>query len=141
MTLRSIRVYPQVITREVNRSGTTRQVLQPLAGRATRAAQRVASERVSRQTGLYQRSFKSSVEPGRGNQTARIVTENSAPYAGYIEAGTRPHVMPRKTAGVYVFQADHGGTVFTRGPIKHPGTEAQRVIEVALKRVANGGLY
>lgn len=140
MTIRSIRYFPEVIKREVNRSRTTRQVLQPVAARATRAAQQVARERVSRQTGLYLRSFKSSVEPGRAGETARIVCENTAPYAGIIESGSRPHVISPKRATVLVFRSDAGETVFARR-VNHPGTEPQRVIETALKRVAGGGLY
>jgi hypothetical protein len=102
-------------------------------------AQQVTRERLNRRSGLYLRSFKSRVDPGKGKDVARIVTENTAPYAGIIEKGSRPHVMPQK-ATVYVFQADSGVTVFTHGPIDHPGTEPQRVIEVALKRVARGGV-
>lgn len=138
MTLRSVRVYPDVIRTELRRSRTTRQALQPLAARATRAAREVAHERLQQRTGRYVRSFRSHVATGHGNEVARIVCENDAPYAGYIERGTRPHVMPRK-ATVYVFDADDGTTVFTHGPIHHPGTQPERVIEVALKRVARGG--
>lgn len=139
MTVRSVKVRTDALTREVQRSRSTRQVLQPLAARATRAARQVAHERLTRRTGTYEQSFKSHVEPGVGNAVARIVTENDAPYAGFIEKGTRPHTMPKKATGVYVFDADDGTTVFTRGPIKHPGTQAERVIEVALKRVSRGG--
>lgn len=137
MTLRSVRIYPDVIRKELKQSRSARQALQPLAARATRAARQVGRERLTRRTGRYDRSFKSHISVGHGNEVARVVTANDAPYAGFIEKGTRPHVMPRK-ATVYVFQADDGTTVFTHGPINHPGTEPQRVIEVALKRVARG---
>lgn len=140
MTIRSVRVFKDVVAREVGQSRTTRQVLQPVASRATRAGRQVARERLNRRTGDYEQSFKSHVAAGHGNEVARIVLENDAPHAGYIEKGTRPHVMPAKTVGVYVFEADNGETVFTRGPIHHPGTQAERVIEVALKRLARGGV-
>lgn len=140
MTLRSVRVFDNVIKREVRQSRTTRQVLQPVAAKATRTGRQVARERLQRWTGRYESGFKSHVANGHGgNEIARIVLENDAPYAGFIEKGTRPHTMPKKATGVYVFDADDGTTVFTRGPIKHPGTQAERVIEVALKRVARGG--
>lgn len=89
-------------------------------------------------TNRYANAFRAAVEHGTGNSVARIVLENTAPYAGFIEAGTKPHVMPAK-ASVYVFDADDGTTVFTHGPIHHPGTQPERVIEVALKRLAAGG--
>lgn len=139
MTLRSVRVFPNVIERELRQSRTVRQVLQPVAAKATRAGRQVAGERLQRRTGRYEQSFRSHVAAGHGSrEIARIVLENDAPYAGIIEQGSRPHVMPKK-ATVYVFDADDGTTVFTHGPIKHPGTQPERIIEVALKRVARGG--
>lgn len=139
MTLRSLKVHDAVVRREINRSRTVAQVLQPVAAKATRTGQRVARERLTMRTNRYVNSFKSRVERGRGdNEAARIVLENTAPYAGVIEKGSRPHVMPKK-ATVYVFEADSGETVFTHGPINHPGTDPQRIIEVALRRVAAGG--
>lgn len=139
MTLRSVKIFPDVIVREVQRSASTRQVLQPVAAKATRTARAVANERLQRRTGMYESGFKSRVDVTNvGNALARIVTENDAPYAGIIEQGSRPHVMPKKSVGVYVFEVG-AETVFTRGPINHPGTQPQRIIEVALKRVARGG--
>lgn len=139
MTLRSVRVYQDVIRRELRQSRTVRQALQPAAAKATRTGQAVARERLTMRTRRYVNSFNAHVEAGRGNDIARIVLENDAPYAGVIEDGSRPHVMPKKSVGVYVFDADNGDTVFTKGPIHHPGTRPERVIEVALKRVARGG--
>lgn len=139
MTLRSVRVYKNVINREIRQSRTVAQVLQPVAAKATRAGQRVARERLTMRTRRYVNSFRAHVERGRSDdEAARIVLENTAPYAGIIEQGSRPHVMPKK-ATVYVFEADSGETVFTHGPINHPGTQPERVIEVALRRVAAGG--
>ena len=139
MTLRSVRVHKDVIRRELRESRTLRQELQPVAAKATRAGKQVARERLTMRTHRYVNSFKASVERGRGNdEVARIQLENDAPHAGFIEQGTRPHVMPKKET-VYVFEADSGVTVFTHGPIHHPGTAPERVIEVALKRVARGG--
>lgn len=137
---RSIRVDDRALRRALQRSRTLPQALQPLAAKATRTAQQVAQERVSRQSGLYFRSFKSHVEHGVGNGVARIVTENDAPYAGYIESGTRPFVMPKK-ATVYAWESDSGEMVFTHGPIKQPAREPQRVIETALKRLARGSAF
>lgn len=136
--MRSVRVHKDAVLRELRQSRTVRQVLQPVAAKATRAGKQVAQERLQRRTGQYENGFSARVERGHGNELARIVLDNDAPYAGCIERGTRPHVMPKK-ATVYVFDADNGTTVFTHGPIKHPGTQAERVIEVALKRVARGG--
>lgn len=140
MTMRSVRIFPDAIRKELRQSRTTRQVLQPLAARATRTARQVAQERLQKRTGLYDKSFRSHITTGHGpNEIVRVVLENDAPHAAIIERGSRPHVMPRK-ATVYAWEADSGEMVFTHGPIKHPGTQPERVIETALKRVARGGL-
>lgn len=138
MTLRSVKVFPDAINRELRQSRGVRQELQPVAAKATRLGKRVAQERLTMRTRRYLNGFKSRVEHGTGHAIARIVLENDAPYAGIIEQGSKPHTMPAK-ASVYVFDADDGTTVFTHGPIKHPGTQPERVIEVALKRLAAGG--
>jgi HK97 gp10 family phage protein len=47
--------------------------------------------------------------------------ETSAPYAGYVEFGTKPHVIvPKKPGGVLVFHVG-GRKVFTRR-VHHPGS-------------------
>lgn len=140
MTLRSVKVHEHAVRQELRGSRTVRQQLQPVAARATRMGRQVARERLQRRTGRYESSFRSSVEPGRGgDEIARIVLENDAPHAKYIEHGTRPHVMPKK-ATLYVWEGDHDQVIANYGPIKHPGTDPERVIEVALGRVARGGI-
>lgn len=136
--LRSLHVYDSVVRQQVRRSGTLPQVLQPLASRATRTAKQVASERTERHTGRYEGGFRSRVERASAPAVARIVTENTAPYADIIEEGSRPHIIrPRRAGGVLRFKV-RGGVVFARRAF-HPGTKPRHVIATALRRVARGG--
>jgi HK97 gp10 family phage protein len=58
--------------------------------------------------------------------------EKQAPYAGYVEFGTRPHeIRPRKQGGVLVFNIG-GRKVFTR-KVSHPGTKPQPYVAPAFK--------
>lgn len=48
--------------------------------------------------------------------------ENVAPYAGYVEFGTKPHdIKPKKAGGVLAFKVN-GKMVFAR-KVHHPGTQ------------------
>lgn len=136
MTLRSLKVYRSAVRAEVASSRTLKQVLQPVAARATRTAQSVAGERTTKRTGKYSAGFRSRVESAAAPAVARIVTENIVPYAGFIEAGTRPHVI---VAHGKALRFVVGGQLLFRKRVFHPGTSPQRVIEVAMKRVARGG--
>ena len=50
--------------------------------------------------------------------------ENIAPYAGYVEFGTRPHdIKPKSAHGVLVFYIN-GKKIVTR-KVHHPGTSPQ----------------
>lgn len=50
-----------------------------------------------------------------------------APYAAYVEFGTRPHeIRPKKEGGVLVFRSQ-GRLVYAR-VVQHPGTKAQPFI-------------
>ena len=50
--------------------------------------------------------------------------ENIAPYAGYVEFGTKPHeIRPRRAGGVLVFKMN-GTTVYAK-KVHHPGTQPQ----------------
>lgn len=137
MTIRSLRIYNSAIRSELSSSRTLRQALQPVAARATRTAQAVAGERTTKRTGKYAAGFRSRVATAAPPAVARIVTENAVPYAGYIEAGTRPH--PIDGHGKMLRFPGRGGVIVFRRHVFHPGTTPRRVIEVALKRVARGG--
>jgi len=68
----------------------------------------------------------------------------NAPYAGYVERGTRPHIIAPKTkpflawpteAMVFGYKTGVGGVkmkptgwVFTSKPVHHPGTRAYRYL-------------
>lgn len=55
-----------------------------------------------------------------------------APYAGYVEFGTKPHeIRPKSEGGVLVFKIN-GTTVFTK-LVHHPGTKAQPFVRDAFE--------
>jgi hypothetical protein len=58
--------------------------------------------------------------------------ENQAPYAGYVEFGTKPHVIrPKSPHGVLIFTVN-GKRVVTR-LVHHPGTEPQPYVQPAFQ--------
>lgn len=57
---------------------------------------------------------------------------NQAPYAPYVEFGTKPHdIKPKKAGGVLVFTMN-GQKVFAR-KVHHPGTRAQPFVVPAFE--------
>ena len=57
---------------------------------------------------------------------------NQAPYAGYVEFGTKPHVIrPKKPGGVLVFKIG-GTTVYTK-KVNHPGTDPNPYVQPAFE--------
>jgi HK97 gp10 family phage protein len=58
--------------------------------------------------------------------------ESIAPYAGYVEFGTRPHeIRPKNPKGYLVFKMN-GKTVYTR-LVHHPGTQPQPYVRPAFE--------
>jgi HK97 gp10 family phage protein len=58
--------------------------------------------------------------------------ERQAPYAGYVEFGTKPHVIrPKKSGGVLVFTV--GGTKVFTTKVNHPGTQPQPYVRPAFE--------
>jgi len=57
---------------------------------------------------------------------------NQAPYAGYVEFGTKPHVIrPKRAGGVLRFNV--GGTIVYAKVVHHPGTKAQPYVMPAFQ--------
>lgn len=55
-----------------------------------------------------------------------------APYGGFVEFGTRPHVIrPKRSGGVLVFTV--GGTKVFARKVQHPGTKAQPYVRPAFQ--------
>ena len=57
------------------------------------------------------------------------------PYGGYVEYGTRPHVIKPKKASVLRFKVN-GVTVYARA-VKHPGTKAQPYMRPAFEQAVS----
>ena len=58
--------------------------------------------------------------------------EHQAPYAGYVEFGTKPHVIrPKEPGGVLVFTV--GGKKVVTRLVHHPGTKAQPYVQPAFE--------
>ena len=77
--------------------------------------------RVPVKTGKLRGSLRIKV----GTDTVIIgPNENIAPYAGYVEFGTRPHeIRPKNPNGYLVFKMN-GKTIYAR-KVRHPGTKPQ----------------
>ena len=58
--------------------------------------------------------------------------ESVAPYAGYVEFGTKPHIIrPKSPSGVLVFTMN-GRKVFAKS-VHHPGTKPEPYIRPAFE--------
>lgn len=64
-----------------------------------------------------------------------VTVGSDVEYAGYVNDGTRPHVIrPRRTGGVLRFSV--GGQVVYARVVNHPGTRARPFLDRALREVA-----
>ncbi len=54
----------------------------------------------------------------------------TAPYSGYVDGGTRPHIITAKSGGVLSFVMN-GKRVFARS-VKHPGTSPRPFVKPAM---------
>lgn len=82
--------------------------------------------RVPVDSGELRRSLSVRVEADR------VLVGPTAPYAGYVEFGTRPHeIKPKKSGGVLVFNAG-GQKVYAR-VVNHPGTKPQPFVRPAFE--------
>lgn len=129
---RSVRLYPREMDRLLrDPSGDLGRFMSRLGGYVTREAQTLTAARLQRHTGLYADGF--TTHTSREPYGLRTRITNVAPYAAYIEDGTRPHIIrPRKPGGVLVFTNKAGATVFAR-QVHHPGTRRYRIMQDALR--------
>jgi HK97 gp10 family phage protein len=65
-------------------------------------------------------------------QTDKVIIGPNTPYAGYVEFGTRPHVIEPKTPGGTLVFTVGGRKVFTKR-VRHPGTRAQPYVRPAFE--------
>ena len=80
--------------------------------------------RVPVDSGVLRRSLGVRVEGDR------ILVGPSAPYASYVEFGTKPHdISPKKSGGTLRFQVK-GQWVYAK-VVHHPGTRAQPFVQPA----------
>jgi HK97 gp10 family phage protein len=104
---------------------TTQQVL-------VQASNQILAEmeaKVPVKTGNLRRSLHITVNPG---QVIIGPNETQAPYAGYVESGTKAHeIRPRKPGGVLVFTV--GGVKVFAKKVHHPGTRAQPYVRPAFE--------
>jgi len=104
---------------------TTQQVL-------VQSANHILAEmevRVPVKTGRLRGSLHIQVDP---NRVTIGPNEEIAPYAGYVEYGTRPHeIRPRRPDGVLVFMV--GNTKVVTRLVRHPGTKPQPYVQPAFE--------
>jgi hypothetical protein len=65
---------------------------------------------------------------GAGANILVATADLAAPYAIFLDKGTRPHVILPRNAKVLVFQGSGGGTVFA-SKVNHPGFPSQEIFE------------
>ena len=92
-------------------------------------AERLAPTR----TGKLRRSIR--IVEGAGCYMV-LMGGREAPYAPFIEYGTRPHIIRARKAMALRFEV-HGETVYARY-VKHPGTRAQRILSRAVEESLRG---
>ena len=92
-------------------------------------AEKTMKEKAPKRTGRLRGSIHKKV----GRLEAEIGP--SAPYAIYIEYGTRPHIIRPVRARALRFEVN-GEVVFTR-LIRHPGTKPQRFIRETVEELQN----
>ncbi len=56
---------------------------------------------------------------------------STAPYSGFIDGGTRPHIITAKGGGVLSFEIG-GKRIFARS-VKHPGTSPRPFVKPAME--------
>lgn len=102
-----------------------------LGGYVTREAQSLTAAKLERHTGMYGDGFRTHTTREAYGLRTRIT--NVAPYAAYIEDGTRPHIIrPKKPGGVLVFTNKAGQLIFAK-QVHHPGTRRYRIMQDALR--------
>lgn len=116
--------------KELQRRLKALQDTEPILRQIQITAVREAKDRVPRKTGFLARS----IHPGTLGRTFAIV-EASAPYAAFVELGTRAHVIRPRNASVLAWPASSSGRRLSgrrrtnAGPlifaklVHHPGTK------------------
>lgn len=80
------------------------------------------------QSGNLQKKTKARVVRTSGGRILRIV--NTAPYAGAIDGGARPHLIVPRKAKLLRFIGRDGRTVFTKR-VNHPGNRPYKFLYFA----------
>lgn len=116
----------EALKRTAKESGiTTQQVL-------IQSSNHILAEMESRvpvKTGQLRQSLGIKVS---GDKVIIGPNTTQAPYAGYVEFGTKAHtIRPKKPGGVLVFNI--GGTKVFTTKVNHPGTKAQPYVAPAFQ--------
>ena len=84
----------------------------------------------SHRTGTLKRATRKRIV--RLKSGARVILQNTAKHAHFIEHGTRPHwIYPRRPGGRLVFWWDKTGRVMHLRRVWHPGTRPYRFLHNA----------
>jgi HK97 gp10 family phage protein len=67
--------------------------------------------------------------------TLEAVLTASAPYASFVEKGTKPHVIRPRFRKALRWAAVGGGFAFSRNGVRHPGTQPTKFLENAVDKV------
>jgi HK97 gp10 family phage protein len=104
-----------------------RKVLEPYIAALAERAEELMRERAPRRTGR----LTSSIHREAGRLEATVGPR--APYAIYVEYGTRPHVIRPVHARALRFEA--GGHIVFAAWVQHPGTRPQSFIRQTAETV------
>lgn len=80
--------------------------------------------RANVRTGRMRRETSTSPPRWVGPTTVRVTTTSTAPYARFVDEGTKPHTIRARRAKALRFRAG-GRTVFRRS-VRHPGYRGSR---------------
>lgn len=139
VTIRSVRLDHGAVDRLLHaRGGPVGRTMAIIGASVTRDAKAIASRELSSGTSLstgrsslrYRDSFSTTTVRMPGGLRTRV--SNRAPHAGYLEKGTRPHLILPRRGQFLRFTGKSGAIVFAR-VVHHPGTKPYRIMERALR--------
>lgn len=102
--------------------------------RLTRAVVASAKMKAPVKTGLLRNSITAPATPTVSGMSVKSTVVATAPYAGFVHDGTRPHVIRPRNASVLRFPT-RSGIVFA-AHVNHPGTKARPFLRNAIEEQA-----
>lgn len=109
------------------RGGDVNQAMEKTADKAVSNTRQIASQRTNRQTG----AFSDGIEADFTTPTSFNIG-STAPYAIFLELGTRPHVILGNP--ILRFQGTRDGRIVFTKMVNHPGIAPRNIIRDGVNR-------